>query len=165
MAAKKKQQEAKEPEQSARLDLEAHAQSIRDNINVPQQNELFRAAIEAAYLTALADGVVDQEELDAMTAAVELLSKGTVIEWEAQALIDDCAARAQAQGAWERIEAVGKELTTLGNAQAGLYVAAVVARASNGIDKREAEVLKSIGAAAGMEAEAVKEIVKMAGSL
>jgi tellurite resistance protein len=160
MASKKR-----DNDQSAHLDLEAHAKSIRDGIQVPKQNEVFRAAIEAAYLAALADGEVDEEEHTAMVRAVELLSEGAVIEWEADSLVDDCAARAEAQGAGARAEAVGKELEALGQAEAGLYVAAVVARASKGIDKQEAEVLKAVGAAAGLSADAVKDIVKKAGSL
>jgi tellurite resistance protein len=160
MASKKR-----DAEHSARLDLEAHAKNIREGLQVPKQNELFRASIEAAYLAALADGEVDDDERTAMVRAVELLSEGAVIEWEAETLVDDCAARAEAQGIPARAQAVGQELSALGQAQAGLYVAAVVARASKGIDKQEADVLKAVGAAAGLSAEAVKEIVKKAGSL
>jgi tellurite resistance protein len=155
----------RDAEQSARLDLEAHAQSIRDGIPAAKQNEVFRAAVEAAYLTALADGEVDDDERTALVRAVEVLSEGAVIEWEAESLVDDCTERAGAEGKAARVEAVGKALSALGQAQAGLYVAAVVARASKGIDKQEADLLKAVGAAAGLGADAVKEIVKKAGSL
>jgi tellurite resistance protein len=161
----KKPAAKRDAEQSARLDLEAHAQSIRDGIPAAKQNEVFRAAVEAAYLAALADGEVDDDERNALVRAVEVLSEGAVIEWEAETLVDDCAARAEAQGIPARSEVVGKELSALGQAQAGLYVAAVVARASKGIDKQEADVLKAVGSAAGLSADAVKDIVKKAGSL
>jgi tellurite resistance protein len=160
MAAKKQ-----DGEKTASLDLEAHAKSIREGLQVPKQNDVFRAAVEAAYLAALADGEVDDQERDAMVRAVELLSEGAVVEWEAESLLDDCAARAEKDGAQARAEAVGKELAALGQAQVGVFVAAVVARASKGIDKREAEALKAVGIAAGLAPEAIKDIVKRASAL
>jgi tellurite resistance protein len=160
MAAKKR-----EESKTASLDLEAHAQSIREGLNVPKQNEVFRAAVEAGYLAALADGEVDDEEREAMVRAIDLLSEGAVIEWETESLLDECAGRAEAQGLQARASAVGKELADLGQAQAGLFFAAVIARASKGIDKSEAEVIKAVGAAAGLAPEAIKDIVKKATAL
>lgn len=160
MAAKKRE----EPK-TASLDLEAHAKSIREGLKVPKQNELFKAAVEAGYLAALADGEVDDDERRAMVRAVDLLSEGAVIEWETEELLDACAGRAEAQGAGARAEAVGKELGALGQAEAGIFLAAVVARASKGVDKSEADVLKAVGAAAGLKADAVKDILKKATSL
>jgi tellurite resistance protein len=155
----------RDTEKNASLDLEAHAKTIREGLQVPKQNELFRAAIEAAYLAAMADGEVDDDERDAMVRAVEILSEGSVIEWEAESLVEDCAARAEKDGAAARAEAVGKELAALGQAQVGLFVSAVVARASKGIDRSEAEVLKAVGLAAGLPADVLKETVKKASAL
>jgi tellurite resistance protein len=160
MAAKKRQES-----QSASLDLEAHAKTIRAGLNVPKQNEVFRAAVEAGYLVALADGEVDDDERQAMVQAIDLLSEGAVIEWETESLLDECAGRAEAQGPEARAAAVGKELAHLDQASAGLFVAAVIARASKGIDKQEAEVLKAVGAAAGLAPDAIKDIVKKATAL
>jgi tellurite resistance protein len=157
----KKQPDAK----SALADLQAHAQSIREDLNVPKQNEVFRAAVEAGYLTALADGEVDADEQSTMVRAIELLSVGAVIEWEADTLLEQCVERAKSDGAEARAAAVGKELAALGQAEAGLFFAALVARASRGIDKREAEVLKAIGAAAGVTTDTIRDIVKKASSL
>jgi hypothetical protein len=47
----------------------------------------------------------------------------------------------------------------------GIFFAAVVARASKGIDKKEADALKAVGAAAGLASDKVAEIVKRAGKL
>ncbi len=160
MAAKKR-----EEQKSARIDLEAHAKSIREGLKVPKQNEVFRVAVEAGYLAALADGEVDDEERTALVRAVDLLSEGAVIEWETEALLDECQERAESQGPQARAEAVGKELAALGQAQAGIYFAAIVARASKGVDKQEADVLKAVGVAAGLTPDAVKDILKKAGSL
>jgi tellurite resistance protein len=160
MASKKR-----DTEKSAALDLGAHARTIREGLQVPKQNEVFRAAVEAAYLAALADGEVDGDERSAMVRAIDLLSEGAVIEWETEGLLDECADRASSEGAEVRAKAVGKELGALGQAEAGLFVAAVVARASNGIDKKEADVLKAVGLAAGLTPDVVKDVVKKATAL
>jgi hypothetical protein len=150
---------------SALGDLQTHAQSIRQDLNVPKQNEVFRAAVEAGYLAALADGEVDADEWTTMVRAIELLSVGAVIEWEAETLLEQCAERAKSDGADARAVAVGKELAALGQAEAGLFFASLVARASKGIDKREAEVLKAVGTAAGVTIDTIRAIVKKASSL
>jgi tellurite resistance protein len=150
---------------AAIADIEAQAQTIRKQLNVPKQNEVFRAAVEAGYLTGLADGEVDAAERATMVRAIDLLSEGAVIEWETDSLLDDCAASAQQDGAANRAATVGQKLAELGQAEAGLFFAALVARASKGIDKKEADVLKAVGAAAGMTTEKVTEIVKRATTL
>jgi len=157
----KKQAEPK----SALADLEAQAGAIRRELQVPKQSEVFRAAVEAGYLASLADGEVDETELSTMVRAVEILSEGAVVEWEAETLLEECAERARVEGAEARAVAVGTELAALGQAQAGLYFAALVARSSNGVDKKEAEVLKAVGTAAGLSADAVRDIVRKAGVL
>src|SRR4051794_25228360 len=59
-----------------KLSLEEHADQIRAELKVPRQGDLFKAAVEAGYLTARADGGVDETELDVLAKAVELLSQG-----------------------------------------------------------------------------------------
>jgi tellurite resistance protein len=156
---------AKAQPKSAVADLEKHAEEIRKDLKVPRQSDVFRTAVEGGYLAALADGDVDATERATIAKAVEILSVGAVIEWETEALLDECAARAKKDGAEARAKAVGAELKTLGQAEAGLLFAALVARATQGIDKREAEVLKQIGTAAGVGADALRAIVKRATSL
>jgi tellurite resistance protein len=157
---------AKAPDpKNAIADIEAQATRIRNELKVPKQNEVFGAAVEAGYLTALADGEVDAKERATMVRAVDLLSEGAVIEWETETLLDECAARAKKDGAGKRAAAVGEALAALGQAETGLYFAALVARASKGIDKKEAEVLKVVGTAAGLGTDAVRDIVKRATTL
>jgi tellurite resistance protein len=145
--------------------LEDYADEIRQELNVPRQSEVFAAAVEAGYLAARADGEVDKTERETLTKAVELLSQGAVIEWETETLLDECQTRADKDGAEARATQVGALLKDLGQAEAGLLVAAFVARATNGVEKSEAEVLKAIGKAAGLTAEKVKGIVKRATGL
>ena len=148
-----------------KLTLEEHADQLRADLKVPHQSALFAHAVEAGYLAARADGEVDDDERAVLAKAVELLSKGSVIEWETEKLLEECQSRAEKDGAEERAIKVGEALKELGQAEAGLLVAAFVARASNGVEKSEAEVLKAIGKAAGLSADKVKTIVKRATDL
>lgn len=148
-----------------KLTLEEHADQIRDDLKVPHQSDVFAHAVEAGYLAARADGKVDTSERQVLAKAVELLSHGAVIEWETETLLDECATRAEKDGADVRAVKVGEALKELGQPEAGLLVAAFVARATNGVEKSEAEVLKAIGKAAGLSADKVKSIVKRATGL
>jgi tellurite resistance protein len=150
---------------SKKLSLAEHADRIRDELKVPRQSEVFAAAVEAGYLAARADGEVDGEERATLVKAVELLSRGAVIEWETETLVDECRTRAVAEGDQARAEKVGATLRELGHPEPALLVAAFVARATNGVEKSEAEVLKAIGKAAGVSAQAVGGIVKRATDL
>lgn len=150
---------------SKKLTLEEHAEEIRAELAVKNQSQLFAHAVEAGYLAARADGEVDKAERDVLTKAVEMLSQGAVIEWETETLLDECQTRAEKDGAEARAVSVGEALKEIGQAEAGLLVAAFVARATNGVEKSEAEVLKAIGKAAGLSADKVKNIVKRATGL
>lgn len=145
--------------------LEEYAEEIRADLKVPRQSELFAHAVEAGYLAARADGEVDADERNVLVKAVGMLSQGAVIEWEIESLLDQCEARAAQDGAAQRASQIGLALKDLGQAEAGLLVAAFVARATNGVAKSEADVLKSIGKAAGLTADTVKGVVKRATGL
>jgi tellurite resistance protein len=145
---------------SKKLSLDEHADEIRAKLNVPRQSDVFKAAVEAGYLAARADGSVDEKEREVLAKAVELLSKGLVIEWETDAILDACEEHIKSEGDDAHAEHVGKQLAELGQAEAGILVAAFVARATNGVEKSEAEMLKKIGKAAGLDAKSVGAIVK-----
>jgi tellurite resistance protein len=147
---------------SALEQLEQHADDIRKELAVPRQNDVFRAAVEAGYLAAMGDGEMDDSERTTIIRCVELLSQGVVIEWETDHLLDECAERVEREGTDKRAKAVGAALKGLGHAEAGLLFAAVIARVTKGVDKKEAEVLKAVGSAAGIGADKIKAIVKRA---
>ena len=99
---------------NAIAELESHATNIRRALKASRQGEVFRAAVEAGYLTALADGEVDGAEHTTMVKVIsEILSTGAVIEWEAEELLADCAKRTKRDGPAKRAEATGKELADL----------------------------------------------------
>src|SRR5438094_305367 len=143
--------------------VEKQAEEIRASLaQSGKQGDVFRAAADAGYLTALADGKEDDEERAAIVMAIEGLSKGFVVGWETESFLDDAAAKVEAEGADARCTAVCKRLAELGHAEAGLLLGAIVAFASAGIDKKEAQVLEKIGAAAGVAKGQVASIVKKA---
>jgi tellurite resistance protein len=145
-------------------DLAKYADEIRSDLAVPRQNDVFRAATEAGFLAANADGTVDDDEKKTLVDAVGLLSKGAVIEWEADTLIEEAAVRLEKDGAEKRHEAVGGELKTLGQPEAALLFAAFVAQASGGIDKDEAAVLHAIGKGAGIAKNKITALLKRVGA-
>jgi len=147
-----------------KIDLQKHAETVRNDLAVPQQNEVFRVAVEAGYLAALADGEVDAGERAAVAQAIGVLSVGAVIEWEADTLLDECAARVEKEGPAKRAQAVGAALKELGQPEAGLLFAAFVAEASGGIDKREAGVLEAIGKTAGIGKGKIAALLKKVGA-
>lgn len=144
--------------------LTQHADEIRKELNVPDQERLFRVATEASYLTALADDKVDDDERASMVRAVEALSKGSVIEWELDSFLDDCAAKAKADGKKARLMHVGENLSKLGHPEAALLIAAFVAQASGGIDKKEATIVHALGKAAGVAKDKVTGILTRVGA-
>jgi tellurite resistance protein len=148
-----------------KFSIEEQAEKIREQLKVPRQAELFKVAVEAGYLTARADGGVDAAEQEVLAQAVELLSQGLVLEWETEALLDDCKKLADEQGIDARAAKVGQSLKDLNQAETGLFIAALVARATKGIEKSEAELLKAIGKSAGVGNDAIRDIVKRATSL
>lgn len=141
-----------------------HADEIRKDLNVPEQERLFRIATEAGYLTALADETVDDAERAGMVKAIEALSKGSVIEWELESFLDDCAAKAKEHGKKARLATVGSALSTLGHPEAALLFAAFVAQASAGIDKKEATIVHALGKAAGVSKDKVTAILTRVGA-
>jgi tellurite resistance protein len=145
-------------------DIQKHADDIKKDLAVPKQNEVFEAAAEAGYLTANADGTIDDEERDMLVRAIEVLSTGAVIEWEVESLLEACGERAKTEGESKRADAVGAKLKTLGQPEAGLLFAAFVAQASGGIDKKEAAVLHAIGKAAGVAKAKVTALLKRVGA-
>jgi hypothetical protein len=140
-------------------DLAKHAEALRKELVAAEQNALFRAAVEAGCLAAFADLEVDDAEKHALVTAVGVLSVGDVVEWETDALVDECAKRIADDGIEARVAAVGEALKQLGHAEAGLLLAALVADASAGVDNIEYGVLEAVAEAAGVPPDKLTAIV------
>ena len=149
---------------STLAELEKHADEIRKELAVPKQNDVFKAAAEAAYLAAMADGEIGDDEHAAIVEAIGVLSIGAIIEWEVEDLLEKAGAAAEKDGVDARATAVGGQLKELGQPEPALLFAAFVAQASGGIDKKESATLHSIGKAAGIAKNKVSAILKRVGA-
>jgi tellurite resistance protein len=142
--------------------LAEYADEVRKELSFRGQDELFGLAVEAGHLAAKADGSVDASELQAIVAAIDVLSQGTVIELEVESIIQ--ASDAAGGSDLDKAEGVGKRLGELGQAEAGLLLAAFVAQAVGGIDAAERKVLRAVGKAAGIGEAKIRRILKVVGA-
>jgi tellurite resistance protein len=147
-----------------KVDYDKLAAAMRETLSVSKQDQLFKAAAEAGYLASLADGNVDDGEKAAIVKALHTLSDGLVIEWEVDAMLAECDELIGAEGHQGRAAKVGAKLKELGQVDAGMLLAAYVALATSGIDKREAKMLEQIGTAAGLQKAQIAAVVKQARS-
>jgi tellurite resistance protein len=138
--------------------LEELAAAVRKELEFRGQDDTFKLAVEIGYLAARADGSFDEAEKKAIVEAVDILSQGTVIELEVDAIIAD----ADAEG--RDAEALGKGLAALKQADAGLMFGAFVAQATHGIDNAERKVLRAVGKAAGIKDTKIRSILKVVGA-
>ncbi len=146
---------SKKPTKEKLADLAA---AVRKELEFRGQDETFALAVEIGYLAAKADGSFDDAEKQAIVDAVDILSQGTVIELEVDAII--AAADAEKRSA----ETLGKRLAELEQADAGLLFGAFVAQATHGIDSDERKVLRAVGRAAGIKDHRIRSILKTVGA-
>lgn len=111
---------------------------------------LFNAVVEAGYLVAAADGTVDSAELGTLKRAILTLAGDELSADELDALVDDLVDLRASEGESSRCKAVGALLAAHKAADEGLYLAAAIAYASNGLDRKELEILERIALAAGL---------------
>jgi tellurite resistance protein len=138
------------------------AVAIERALPLYDREKLFESVAEAGYLVALADTDVDSAERKVIDEALFALSKEMVIDWEVDGLIHRACERIGAEGHVARAKALGEHFKALGQVGVGMYVAALVALATHGLDKREVATLRRIGSAAGLDDAAVANIVKRA---
>lgn len=143
-------------------DLKNIAAEMRKVMTGPKLNQVYRYAMEAGYLCALADGGADAGEKAAIVKAMHDLSSGLVVEWEVDAMMDECNEAIGGEGFDSRCASVGSKLKELGQAEAGLLLGAYAALATGGLDKKEAGMLEKIGSAAGVSKNQVANLVKQA---
>ncbi|MFO0565363.1 MAG: hypothetical protein U0263_06860 [Polyangiaceae bacterium] len=144
------------------VDLKKIAAEMRKAMTGPALNQVYRYAMEAGYLCALADGEADDDEKKAIVEALHDLSSGLVVEWEVDAMMDECNEAIGSEGHAGRCDSVGKKLKELGHAETGLLIGAYTALATAGLDKKEAGMLEKIGSAAGIPKTQVTNLVKQA---
>jgi tellurite resistance protein len=143
--------------------LAEYAESIRSELKeFRQQDDLFRLAVEVGYLAARADGEVDDSERKTLVDAVDILSKGVIIEMEVDSIIAEVEAVEGDDVAKAKV--LGEQLAKLEQADAGLLVGAFVAQSTSGIDKNERKVLRDVGRAGGLKDARIRAILKTVGA-
>ena len=142
--------------------LAAFAEAVRKELEFRGQDEVFSVAVEIGYLAARADGKMDAGERQAIIDAVDILSQGTVIELEVDAIIEAADKREGDMAATAKV--LGERLKDLEQADPGLLFGAFVAQASSGIDKDERKVLRTVGRAAGIKDHRIRTILKVVGA-
>jgi len=116
----------------------------------PAAVALFEAIVEAAYLVAAADGVVDEEERRTFERVVTAACGGTVAPKHVSALVSDLRDQLHEDGLDRRIAAVGHQVTKRTHAHEVLRIAALLARASENVSDDERSVLERIATACGL---------------
>ncbi len=125
----------------------------------PASAQLFCAVFEAAHLIAKADGRFDRAERAHLHSALLALSDDGILADDVDAMMSGFTASLSRDGSAARCEAVGKVLRANDVAEAGVYLAAGVACASDGLSQVELKTLEVIARHAGLGFERLATLV------
>ena len=131
----------------------------------PQAAALFEAIVEAAYLVATADGVLDDSEREAFAQVVIEACGGAVDESTVQGLLADLGDQLEEDGLERRIAALRGAVGKLAHQRELLRIAGLLAHVSGGVSDAERAVLYKLAAAfqlAPAEVDAALDAVKSA---
>lgn len=139
------------PDSNSILSLAAASYGSRpdDDATVPTGFDpvavaLFEAIVEAAYLVAASDGVVDAEEREAFERVVAAACGGAVAPKNIANLVGDLVGQLEEDGMDRRIQAVGELITKKSHAEEVLRIAALLAQASDSVSDVERQTLVRI---------------------
>ena len=118
----------------------------------PQAAALFEAIVEAAYLVATADGVLDDTERGAFVQVVIEACGGAVDEGMVNDLLADLGDQLAEDGLGRRIERVGRTVKKLDHQRELLRVAGLLAHVSGGVTGAERDVLGKLAATFQLDA-------------
>ncbi len=121
----------------------------------PMAIALFEAIVEAAYLVAAADGVVDEEERRTFERVVTAACGGAVAPKHVAELVADLEDQLGEDGMDRRIEMMGKTILKKSHGQEVLRIAALIAQASESVSDVERDVLVRIAGSCGLVASDV----------
>ncbi|MEO7109923.1 MAG: tellurite resistance TerB family protein, partial [Polyangiaceae bacterium] len=116
---------------------------------------LFEAIVEAAYLVASADGVVDAEERKTFERVVFAACGGAVAASQVSALVGDFEGLLEEDGLDARVAAIAKLVSKPKHAVEVLRIAALIAQTTEGVADSERNVLEKIAKACGLDAKQV----------
>lgn len=116
----------------------------------PSSAQLFCAVIEAGFLIAQADGRFDRAERAHLHRALLALSDGAILADDVDAMLGGFTVSLARDGAAARVERVGHLLRAHRVSEAGVYLAAGIACASDGLSQVELKTLDALARHAGL---------------
>ena len=125
----------------------------------PASAQLFCAVFEAGFLIAQADGRFDRAERSHMRQALLALSDNAILADDVDAMLSGFTASLSRDGAAARSEAVGRLLQSHHVGEAGVYLAAGIACASDGLSQVELKTLETLARHAGLGFERLSVLV------
>jgi tellurite resistance protein len=121
----------------------------------PQAAALFEAIVEASYLVATADDVLDDSEREAFVQVVIEACGGAVDENMVHDLLADLGDQLEEDGLTRRLERLGRTVTKLEHQREVLRVAGLLAHVSGGVSGAERDILDKLAAAFRLDASEV----------
>lgn len=121
----------------------------------PQAAALFETIVEAAYLVASADGVVDEEERRTFERIVTAACGGAVPQHHIADLVADLEDQLSEDGLDRRIARLAEAVTRKEHAQEVLRIATLIAQVSDEVSDVERVVLEKLAVACKLDASEV----------
>ncbi|MDO9016421.1 MAG: hypothetical protein Q8S73_44415 [Deltaproteobacteria bacterium] len=126
----------------------------------PASAQLFCAVFEAGYLIAQADGRFDRAERSHLHQALLSLSDDGILADDVDAMLSGFTASLSRDGAAARCETVGRMLQAHHVGEAGVFLAAGVACASDGLSQVEFKTLETLAQHAGLGFDRLSQLVE-----
>jgi hypothetical protein len=128
-------------------------------MNADQRMWTIQTLLELGSIVAIADGEADDAERAALSQVLEELCKVKLPPASMAQMIQSAHDVVAAEGIETRCAVLGQRLASLGIAQLGVEVAALVALVSHGLDLHELSALACMAEAAGLSPDALDEII------
>jgi tellurite resistance protein len=146
------------------------ARPVHDEVTVPtgfdpQAAALFESIVEAAYLVAAADDVLDDSEREAFAYVVSTACGGVVDEDHIHDLLCDLRDQVQEDGLERRIEGLTRSVKKPEQQREVLRIAGLLAHVSGGVSDVERDVLSKLATSFALdptEVDAALRAVKSA---
>jgi len=123
----------------------AEQQRITDEGAAAEESALLAGMVEAAYLMAIADGEITQEEADAIADGLYKLT--TITADTLGVLFSVATARHENEGQEARIAALGNDITDSDHRRGAFLVAAAVSWKGGGIGVKQGLALQALARA------------------
>lgn len=150
-------------------DFSGFTEAVQQEVQAEQQkNEdevaksvLLSALVEAAYLVAVADGEVTQEEADQLQKGIDCLTNNEMPDGTIQTYYDVAVARLENFGAEERFKAVGQDITDPDMRKGAMAVATALSWLGHGVGVKEGLALQALARSFDMSIHEMQVILGM----